>query len=166
MDKKEEIISSAIKLFSKYWPKKTSIDEIIKEAQVGKGTFYLYFKNKEDLYKKIIDNEFIDAEIKMKELCKFFPDIKKRFLNYLIWSIEYFKSNDIIRNMVLWNENYYFWKINIKYLEELHNKILEILLKDSFEDNNKIINSDKIKFLSKMIWNFKQILLIENKCFS
>jgi AcrR family transcriptional regulator len=30
----------------------------VKEAKVAKGTFYLYFKNKEELYETIIYNDF------------------------------------------------------------------------------------------------------------
>ena len=41
-----------LKLFSKYWPKKVSIDSIIDEAKVWKWTFYKYFKNKTDFYEK------------------------------------------------------------------------------------------------------------------
>jgi len=167
MENKEDLlISSAIKLFWMYWPKKTSIDEIVKNAWVAKGTFYLYFKNKEEIFKKIIDVEFGKSEIMMWKLFENFPDIKERFVSYLVWSISYFKSNEIIRNMVLWNSNYYIWDINIWYLEKWHNKMLKILLKDSFwEESKNKIDDKKMIFLSKLIWNFKQILLIENKCF-
>jgi hypothetical protein len=167
MEQKEKhLIEVWIKLFSKYWVKKTSVDEIVKEASIWKGTFYLYFENKENLYKKIIDIEFMKAKKDIKELCDNYLDIKKRFVYYLIWTIKYFQENDIIRNMVLWEENYYIWDINIKYLEEWHNKILEILLKDSFNKENKYnLSKEKIQLLSNIIWNFKEILLVENKCF-
>ena len=161
MEKKEKMLfGSGVKLFWKYGVRKTSVDEIVKEAGVAKETFYLYFKNKEELYKKIIDNNFSEAEEKMKFLFKSFPDKKERLVNYLVWSISYFKKNDIIRNMVLGEENYYIWDINIVYLEEKHMKILGILLSD-FEKNYL----DKIKFLAKLIWNFKQVLSLEGKCF-
>jgi AcrR family transcriptional regulator len=29
---------------------------IVKEAQIAKGTFYIYYKNKEELYNQIIEN--------------------------------------------------------------------------------------------------------------
>jgi len=167
MENKEKLlINSAIKLFGKYWPKKTSIDEIVQLAWIAKGTFYLYFKNKEELYKKIIDTEFEKSEIMMWELFNNFPDIKERFVSYLLWSIAYFKNNDIVRNMVLWNSNYYIWEINIWYLGKGHNKMLKILLKDSFwKDCKYNIDDNKMEFLSKLIWNFKQILLVEDECF-
>ncbi len=167
MEQKEKLlIEAGINLFEKYWPKKTSVDEIVKEAWVAKWTFYIYFKNKEELYKKIIDTELKNAEKIMENLFTSFPDIKERFVNYLVWSIAYFKNNDIIKNMVLWNSNYYIWYMNIKYLEKGHEKMLKILFKDSFWKNCKFeIDKEKMIFLSKIIWNFKQILLVEKKCF-
>ena len=167
MEKKEKLLfESAKKLFWKYWPKKTSIDEIVKNAWVAKGTFYLYFKNKEDIYKKIIDIDFLYSKKIMTQLYKNFPDIKERLVNYLVWSIYYFKKNEIIRNMVLWNSNYYIWEINISYLEKSHIKLLHILLEDFEKSYKEDDISSRLKFLSQLMWNFKQNLLIEDKCFS
>lgn len=160
MEEKEKLLLDAwIKLFWNYWVKKTSIDEIAKEAWVGKGTFYLYFKNKEDLYKRIIDSNFEYARKGMQDLFDRFPEIEERLVNYLVGSIFYFKKNDIIRNMVLGEQNYYIWNINIKYLEQWYMEMLDILLKDL---DKKYL--EKIDFLAKLMWNFKQVLLLEWKC--
>jgi len=167
MENKEKLlINSAIKLFWKYWPKKTSIDEIVDKAWVAKWTFYLYFKNKEDIFKKIVDIDFLYSEKIMIQLYKTFPEIKERLVNYLVWSIYFFKKNDIIRNMVLWNSNYYIWEINIAYLEKSHMKLLYILLEDFKKIYKEGDISSRLEFLSKLMWNFKQNLLIEDKCFS
>ena len=40
------ILDSAIKLFSKKGYEQTSIEELAKEAGIGKGTVYSYFSNK------------------------------------------------------------------------------------------------------------------------
>ena len=64
MDKKERIIEAAISLFARYGIRKTTIDEIARNAQVGKGTIYLYFKNKEDIFASTlrqVTTEMIEA---------------------------------------------------------------------------------------------------------
>ncbi|PID82544.1 MAG: TetR family transcriptional regulator [Clostridiales bacterium] len=48
--KVNKIISSAIKQFSKYGYKKTSIDSIVKDAGVSKGLLFYHFKSKKELY--------------------------------------------------------------------------------------------------------------------
>jgi AcrR family transcriptional regulator len=57
-DKREEvrenIQKASINLFSKYGIKKTTIDDIVKMAGIGKGTFYLFYPSKEDLLFELI----------------------------------------------------------------------------------------------------------------
>jgi len=50
MDKKQEIIKSALTLFCDKGFSETDIDSVAKSAGVGKGTVYLYFKDKKDLF--------------------------------------------------------------------------------------------------------------------
>ncbi len=49
-NKVERIIRSAVKQFSKYGYKKTSIDSIVEDAGVSKGFLFYHFKNKKELY--------------------------------------------------------------------------------------------------------------------
>ncbi|MGE3062962.1 MAG: TetR/AcrR family transcriptional regulator [bacterium] len=50
MNKKEQIIKSALELFCEKGFAETDIDSVAKKAGVGKGTVYLYFKDKKDLF--------------------------------------------------------------------------------------------------------------------
>ena len=50
---REKIVSSAMELFAKKGFDKTTVDEIVAKAGVAKGTFYLYFKSKDDLIKEL-----------------------------------------------------------------------------------------------------------------
>jgi len=50
---RERIVSAAMELFAKKGFDKTTVDEIVAKAGVAKGTFYLYFKSKEDLIKEL-----------------------------------------------------------------------------------------------------------------
>lgn len=49
-EKYNRIVEASLTLFSKYGYKKTAVDEIVLEANISKGLFYHYFKNKKDLY--------------------------------------------------------------------------------------------------------------------
>jgi AcrR family transcriptional regulator len=50
---KERIVATSIQLFDKKGFTGTSIKEIVEELNVTKGTFYYYFKSKEELLKDI-----------------------------------------------------------------------------------------------------------------
>lgn len=54
------------RLFSKYGLKKTTIDDITKAAGIGRGTFYLFYKSKEELFIAIIEEA---EEIVKEEIC-------------------------------------------------------------------------------------------------
>ncbi len=49
-EKDKRILDAAKVLFSRYGIKKTSIEEIAQQAGLGKGTVYLYFKSKDEIF--------------------------------------------------------------------------------------------------------------------
>lgn len=52
--KRNSLLSEAFSLFMNKGIANTTISDITQKAGVGKGTFYFYFKDKEDLYEKLI----------------------------------------------------------------------------------------------------------------
>ncbi len=62
-EKRQLILDTATKLFSKYGFSKTSLDEIAAATQIAKGTVYNYFPNKEELFMAAVEqknNEFFN----------------------------------------------------------------------------------------------------------
>lgn len=66
-ERKQEIINIAQDLFKEIGYNETSVSKIIEKANIAKGTFYHYFKSKDELLEAIVDetlNELIEnAEI-------------------------------------------------------------------------------------------------------
>ena len=60
-----EILQAAENLFAKEGYVKTSVESIIKEAGIAKGTFYYYFKAKEDILEALVEQvaEKLEAHI-------------------------------------------------------------------------------------------------------
>ena len=52
---REMILDAAIKLFSEQGYENTKISDITEALHMGKGTFYVYFKNKKELFMECID---------------------------------------------------------------------------------------------------------------
>ena len=143
MKKQKAIYMAWLKLFSKYWPKKVSIDSIIDEAKVWKWTFYKYFKNKTDFYEKIVDDMLMDKwwEEEFWLLSK-----EEMLVSNMVWILFYLEKNDILKNICLENEKYFFWKINYDYIQKRHFEGL----KEYFSDEN---DEDHF-FLSEIIWSY------------
>lgn len=54
-ERKEAILNCAKRLFSNQGYYQTHISDIIKEAQIARGTVYQYFNNKDDIFITIVD---------------------------------------------------------------------------------------------------------------
>ncbi|MEO0232414.1 MAG: TetR/AcrR family transcriptional regulator [candidate division WOR-3 bacterium] len=65
---KDLILKKAEQIFFENGYYKTKIDDIAKSAKVAKGTIYLYFKSKEDLFISIIEKNLGDFYNKIKEV--------------------------------------------------------------------------------------------------
>lgn len=65
---KEKIVQAAITTFSKYGYDKTRMDDIAKSANLGKGTLYLYFKSKEELFYAISENSIKELKEQLSKL--------------------------------------------------------------------------------------------------
>lgn len=97
-DKAKRLLEEGYKLFTEKGVKKTSIQNIVEKADVAKGTFYLYFKDKYELRDVLIAKKsqklFNDA---LKKLDK--TDIKD-FTEQIIFIIDYV-IDELTRNQIL-----------------------------------------------------------------
>lgn len=66
--KYNQIISTSKILFWKYGIKRVTIEEICREANVSKMTFYKHFKNKNDLVKHLLEHILGKAILKYKNI--------------------------------------------------------------------------------------------------
>ena len=68
--RKTQIIEAAVKCFASCGYHSTSISHIIEEAGVARGTFYLYFKSKHEIFQSILDDfiEHVGSQIQTIEI--------------------------------------------------------------------------------------------------
>lgn len=95
--KEQHLLDAAYKLFLGKGVFKTSIDEIVREADVAKGTFYLYFRNKEDLLQKLVDkisNRILSDAYQYTQQ-HLSPDFVENVVTMVDYIVEYFKYNKL-----------------------------------------------------------------------
>jgi len=63
-----KIIKAAIDAFSKYGFDRTRMDDVAKTADLSKGTIYLHFKSKEDLFYAICENNLTETKRQISTL--------------------------------------------------------------------------------------------------
>ncbi len=67
VQRRNAIIDAAEKVFFKRGIDQASMDQVAQEAELSKGTLYLYFKSKDELYRAIILRGFIILKRKLKD---------------------------------------------------------------------------------------------------
>lgn len=94
MLKRQMVESCAEKLFLEKGSADISVDEITGLAGIAKGAFYLYFRDKEELIHRVVNNLCLDLleQAFMATQQKAFPDIIERLVAMTGFIIDYFIS--------------------------------------------------------------------------
>ena len=79
---KNKIIEGAITTFSKYGYDKSRMDDIAITANLSKGTIYLYFKNKEELFNAISERNTNELKNQLTKLFDNTDDLITRIENF------------------------------------------------------------------------------------
>lgn len=143
MKKREKILDVSLKLFKEKGFNQTSIEEITKLAGISKGSFYSYFKSKEELLENIIESLIENVE---KEFLKIVSVKKKNPVDYiegflkLNFSLAKNYSSSILT--IIRDVSFAPTKVREKMRNKLRKKIDEklkqfiLLLKDSVEETD------------------------------
>ena len=131
---REKIINTAWKLFYEEGFGETTINDIIREADISKGTFYYYFRSKDDLLStlsEILDREYQRLEGEEPEGMSCFDRLI--WLNYEVHSfmertmdyrlLSYLYSAQIVKESfsALLNRNRYYYRYVERLMEEGRN---------------------------------------------
>ncbi len=163
-NKESRLLNTAFKLFTEKGIKDTSIQEIVDNADVGKGTFYLYFKDKYEIRDILIAKKshklFYDALTNLrKDNINNLTDQIIFIVNYVINEL---KKNPILLKFISKNLSWGIYSQTVKKIyEETENKedgIYNLFLKGIKENNIKLKNPDVTLFMI--------IELVSSTCFN
>ncbi|MFC7370061.1 TetR/AcrR family transcriptional regulator [Fictibacillus iocasae] len=87
MDRRQSILTAAEKSFAMFGYKATTVDQIAKIANVGKGTIYTFFSNKEELFYEIVNGLVVEmrhvAEGAFREEHSFYENLHAALIGVL-----------------------------------------------------------------------------------
>lgn len=153
LTRKEKIINQAKIEFANYLYEEASINRIIKEISMPRGTFYLCFKNKEELYLELLNefkNNFIEFSNKIKE--KNDGDIKISLLEIFDHIVN--SENKLIKNVLInFNTTHY-----IELLPDFNDKHI-YFDKFNFSKYNFKDEEEKMVFMRLLL-----TIMIKNVC--
>ncbi|HDP75282.1 MAG TPA: TetR/AcrR family transcriptional regulator [Bacteroidales bacterium] len=104
---RENIISTATEVFSRYGFKKTSMEDIARALRMGKSSIYYYFKGKEEIFQAVVDREADLLRVKVKEILDSAQPVTEKLRTYVKMRMDLIKqlSNymEILKNDDLMN---------------------------------------------------------------
>lgn len=165
-EKENRLMEKALKLFTEKGVNNTSIQDIADEAGVGKGTFYLYFKDKYDIRDKVIANcsnkLFADALSALnKSYIKNFEDQIIFVINYILDELN---KNKILLKLISKNLSFGLFNTTISNLSNLSNIANDTeTLYDKFVNK---VNENNINLKNPKVTLFTIIELVSSTGFN
>ena len=152
-EKENRLLNTAFKLFTEKGLKETSIQEIVDNASVAKGTFYLYFKDKYEIQDILIVKKsqklFSDA---LKSLRKnYISDFSDCIIYIINYVIDELTKNPLLLKFISKNLS---WGVFSKTVLNLYDKsideansVYDLFIKESEKNNIKFNNPEVILFM-------------------
>ncbi|SFD33155.1 TetR/AcrR family transcriptional regulator [Clostridium uliginosum] len=160
--KEKQLFSAAYELFLKQGIEKTAINDIVKQAGVAKGTFYLYFKDKYDILNKLIlkkSNYILSEalEATANESIKCFGERTLFFIDHIITNL---KNNVLLLKIINKNISWGLYRKAIMKPEEYEQvrKVTDIFI-------TNLVNEGMSKEEAEMTL-FMIIELVGSVCFT
>lgn len=91
--RRREILEAARRLFCEKGYAAATMDDIAEAAELSKGTVYLYFRSKDELYASVVLEGFEKLEERLRELASSDAPVREKVLNILRAFIEHCVSN-------------------------------------------------------------------------
>jgi AcrR family transcriptional regulator len=89
----EEILQAARVVFAKNGFYETTVDEIARAAGISKGTLYLYYKSKMDIYWAALKFGVAEMHEMVHEELKNVPSVKEKIRTFIRVKMDYFQKN-------------------------------------------------------------------------
>lgn len=89
---KRKIILTAIKIFSRYGFKKTTMDEISRALKKGKSSIYYYYRSKEEIFEAVVLYEANQMRSQLTSAIKAVDDPKEKLTSYIFVRMRAFEK--------------------------------------------------------------------------
>lgn len=158
--KQDALLNTAFDLFIKQGINKTSIAEIVEQAGVAKGTFYLYFKDKYDIRNKLIAKKasqifrLADNALRQTDI----STLEDKIIFLIDNIIDQFNANKTLLNFISKNLSWGIFKNEL-----LYSGAADI---DFYNIYSSVFEQSKTKYKNPEILIFMIIELVNATCFS
>jgi AcrR family transcriptional regulator len=99
-ERREMILEAAKKRFQRFGYSKTTMDEIAGDAGISKGTIYLYFENKEDIFNELLAREAREMERYLYRKVKSEKSVLKQLEMIFTGALDYLERHPFLDSIL------------------------------------------------------------------
>lgn len=156
VETREKLLESAKELFSKKGYYETKISDIVEKSGVAQGTFYIYFKSKEEIFLELVKSlhldlmERLEKYIKIEKDCQsLIKDFVKEFLT------EVYNNREIAEIFFsqLFGLNQEFKKLYLKKISDIQNLIFKVVNRYFSDEESQILSTLILGFVRQIFFN-------------
>ncbi len=122
--RREEILEAAEKLFFSRGIDNTTMDDVAEEAELSKGTLYLYFKSKEEIHWEITQRHITQVVDNMKKAMKPSMNAIENLLTMARIFVEHFEEDHAVAHSVLFFQTCDLKTLNLD-MEQINRAFIE-----------------------------------------
>ncbi len=162
IEKENRLLNTAFKLFTEKGIKNTSIQDIVDSADVAKGTFYLYFKDKYQIRDVLIAKQseklFSDALNSLRKT--YISNFSDQIIYIINYVIDELTKNPLLLKFISKNLS---WGVYNEAILKLQDSVEENALYSLFIQG---IKENNIKLENPNVTLFMIIELVSSTCFN
>lgn len=99
--RRTEIIAAALKIFGSKGFAATRAEDIAVQAGIGKGTLYLYFRSKEDIYVSAVQHAIDQLNERIRERQESTEGLRQRLASYVTVRLEFWLEQKSLYRLLL-----------------------------------------------------------------
>ncbi len=120
---REIILNVALRMFAEKGYHSTTMDAIAKEARLGKGTVYRYFRNKETVFNELIESHFERLEARINAVFDERDDVLTIIAKYLRVYFQFFDSNKEFYKVLVQEQREFGSKVRNLYFSQILKRV-------------------------------------------
>ncbi|MEZ0322730.1 MAG: TetR/AcrR family transcriptional regulator [Hydrogenothermaceae bacterium] len=153
---RDRLLEAAKQLFSEKGYHETRVSDIVSKAEVAQGTFYIYFKSKEDIFLQLIKKihkELLDKLSKYKEVSEEPQTVLGMVVDEFLEEV--YKNRELSQIFFgqLLGINEEFRQLYIKKISDIQQILKDILSKFYDQETSAVLSTLVLGFLRQLFFN-------------
>lgn len=127
IETRDAILDAAARRFARFGARKTTMDEVAREAGCSRATVYTHFRSKEALYRALLDRDTAAFLTIAQKVIAPLPDARRKLRRLVELADAAFESNPVARHALARDEEMTLVAIAESHMKERERRVISLL---------------------------------------